>query len=214
MNVQVNQESVSEEEFRERKRRRIKEEIAKIFQSNGTGNERIQAIISKIKPLLSDEQFSGITPALQSLSSIEDEGEFVESVFLVLQPVLELKKRVTIAQRHGFVELNDVLSYGMGEDLVHIHAESFRKRPTQDGLQKLAEIVNKNENVRYIIATSWIVSKKPEWLEELGFTDMGPITEEEREKHFKDDTRPINRAVMSREDFLKRYLKKEEGKLE
>lgn len=72
----------------------------------------------------------------------------------------------------------------------------------------MAEIVKKNEGVQVIIATSWIVARKPEWLESLGFTDTGPITDAERERNFKDDTRPINKAIMSREDFLKRYLKK------
>lgn len=93
---------------------------------------------------------------------------------------------------------------------MHIHAESFRKRPTKEGLQKLAEIVKENESLQVIAATSWIVARKTERLEELGFTDMGPITDEEREQHFKGDTRPINKAVISREDFLKKYLKAKE----
>lgn len=138
MNEQINQEPVSEKEPGEQKIAKAKEEIIKIFRGNGNGNERIQVIISTIEPLLSDEQFSGIAPALQKLSSIEDEGAFVEDVLLVLRPILGLIQRVnseTIAQRHGFIELNEVLSYGIGEGLIHIHAESFRKRPTEEGLQ-------------------------------------------------------------------------------
>ncbi len=207
--TKINQGMVPGEELGEQKFIKAREEIVKIFQSNKTGNERVGVIVSKIKPLISDEQLGIITPVLQEMSTIEDEGAFVEGVLSVLKPIIELKKRVdskTITQRHGFTELNEVLSYGIGDGLAHIHAGSFRRRPIEEGLRKLAEIIKKNEDVRVITASSWIVARKPEWLEDLGFTDTGPISEEEREKHFKDDTRPINKAVMSREDFLKRYL--------
>jgi len=64
------------------------------------------------------------------------------------------------------------------------------------------------KNIEKITATSWLVAS-PRKLERLGFTIEGEISEEERNKHFKNDNRKIVKASMERKKFDEWYLNKE-----
>ena len=77
---------------------------------------------------------------------------------------------------------------------------------TREGLEELAKTVKENQAVKRVEAISWIVADHPKILEKLGFTVVGEIDEEMRRKYYADDNRPIGRATVSREDFLRRYL--------
>jgi hypothetical protein len=81
-------------------------------------------------------------------------------------------------------------------------------RLMRDGLRELARRLEQDasmKDVSQITATSWIVAAHPRILEGLGFTVDGPIDEEKRQRDFADETRPISKAHITREDFLKRY---------
>jgi hypothetical protein len=60
-------------------------------------------------------------------------------------------------------------------------------------------------SIKGLTASSWIVAKNPGILELLGFTILGPIDEEMKKKHFSEETRPIDHAIISRDELLKKY---------
>lgn len=98
---------IEREDAESQKFTEAKGQIAKIFQDNKNGEARMRAIISRIKPLLSEKQFSEMENSLQEFSREEDENVFVENVFFMVKPILELKKESdekTVAKRHGFTE--------------------------------------------------------------------------------------------------------------
>ena len=98
--------------------------------------------------------------------------------------------------------LSEVLYYGMDEEMgvVDIHVTSSRDlgiaktaRLFREGLEKLAVIVKENDRIKKVVATSWIIEDNPDVIvKKFGFSlESG-----------KEDT-----AIMSREDFLEKYLK-------
>ena len=79
------------------------------------------------------------------------------------------------------------------------------KKEIENGLTKLTEVLKSHPNVKTICAISWIVAKNPKLLTSLGFTVEGSITEEERRENFLEETRPVAKASMTREDLFARY---------
>jgi len=117
-------------------------------------------------------------------------------------------------EKDEFVPLNEILSYGRGKDYVHIHLLPPGKvglaalvKGSLDGLRELARIVREDETIKEITATSWIVAEHPKLLERMGFIMQGEIDEEMRDRHFRGDKRRISKATISREEFLRRYLR-------
>jgi len=202
--------------------------IGLFFDNNKDGQKRVDDIISKIEPFLRSDLMDGekVRQSLRECSTIKDRGEFIERVFSSLKPINDLKKNnpgifeaierkafVEEVEARGFKKINEILSYGVSEDFVHIHLAPARqfgisglKKMTQEGLEELAKTVKENQAVKRVEAISWIVADHPKILEKLGFTVVGEIDEEMRRKYYADDNRPIGRATVSREDFLRRYL--------
>ena len=110
-----------------------------------------------------------------------------------------------------FTPVNEILTYGVDGDNVHIHLNSLqishqeKEELIYAGLRKLAVIIKSKPEINKISATSWIVARHPRSIQKLGFTIKGPISEEFRQKHFKDEERPVHYSEMSREEFLTRY---------
>jgi len=172
---------------------------------------------------------------LKESVEIKDKETFVSHMLKILEPIIVFQinqpkifgkiQRESImndAPNRDRIKLSEVLYCGLSDKngVAHIHlAPAFDfmtkdklsdfKQEIQNGLLKLAEIIKSDENIKKIIATSWIVASSPKRLEDLGFTIEGEISKEEREKHFKGDDRPIFKAFMTREDFLARYDNKE-----
>lgn len=73
------------------------------------------------------------------------------------------------------------------------------------GLIELAKVIKLHPEIKKIYSISWIVAKNPILLERLGFTIEGQISEDEKKKHFTEETRPVAKAFMTSEDFLNRY---------
>lgn len=172
---------------------------------------------------------------LQEAAKTEDREIFVLKISKILEPIVILKvtqpKVFSKIQRESLVDnlkdkirLSEFLYYGISGDKknAHIHLlhakdfmtkekiEDFQK-DIEAGFSKLAEIVKKDKDIEKITATSWIVALRgsAKRLEKMGFTIVGPISKEEREKHFDNEKRLIAEAFISREDFLVRYGKKE-----
>src|SRR3989339_838924 len=124
--------------------------------------------------------------------------------------------------------LNEILYYGVDQDIIHIHLKSVAellkehgKRDgitrveelLEDGLRKLAIVIGKNEDIKKVTAKSWLCASKSgrRWLEELGFVWDGLISKEERELHFKDavnakgEPEKVAEMHMDRDEFLRKY---------
>lgn len=199
-----------------------KEYLTSVFRENDDGQKRIEPIIKRVAPFLGSEVFDGdkIRQAIEECASIGNEKKFVERVILALEPLITYRK----AHPKDFEEirwlaegnklLNDLLYYNKNGNGVKIHLSSAEgisaiklRRSVLDGLEKLAQEIKDDEEITEVRATSWIVAKNPRLLEKMGFEVEGEIDEELKTNHFSDETRPISTAVMSKEEFLKRYLK-------
>lgn len=112
-----------------------------------------------------------------------------------------------------FYPVNEILCFGISGDNLHIHfteASRFNYAEKEaiviDGLKNLAIIVASNPEIDKVTASSWMVARFPRQIKKLGFEIMGPISEEFRKEHFKDEKRPVHWAMMTREEFLAKYL--------
>jgi len=160
---------------------------------------------------------------------IQDQKTFIAHLLKALEPitilmatkpeVFEKIRRERILNDGHNIELSKVLYMDMHNNNAFIHLppsveyikeNGLKKfiKEIENGLIKLAEIIESNDSIKKIVATSWIVAKNPGLLERLGFTIIGPISEEVKRAHFSNEPRPVFEASMSREDFLIKYLKK------
>ena len=217
-----------EEKKEDREIAEAKRNIGAFFDKHEDGQKIVKDILSKIEPFLRSDLIDGdkVRQSLKGCSTIKDREEFIEKVLSALGPISDLKKNnpgafeeierkafIEGVEARGFKKINEILSYGVSEDFVHIHLAPARqfgisglKKMTQEGLEELAKTVKENQAVKRVEAISWIVADHPKILEKLGFTVVGEIDEEMRRKYYADDNRPIGRATVSREDFLRRYL--------
>ncbi|MCH8748895.1 hypothetical protein IH781_04080 [Patescibacteria group bacterium] len=134
------------------------------------------------------------------------------------QQELEHRFQERIAEK--FTVINEVLSYKKSQDEINIHlAETRSKGPKEivsllvSGMQDLAKVVEDDEEVKRVLATSWIAAHRSgrKQLERLGFTVDEPISDEMRELDFALEEREVGTAHIDREDFLQRY-KEQEGR--
>lgn len=206
-------------------------EIGKrIFDTNASGN-RTETVLRLVERPLNDEFVRSALPDLsltsvrQELEKIADAAtaeEYGAQLLRIFKPFLELAqthptefgemRRRNFLAGGEFVRINDIVSYGISGDDLYIHfspAEDMtlgkaRELFTQ-GLHNLAKVLEKHDEVKVISATSWMVAAQPKLIERFGFTVEGPIDEETRMRDFALETRPVNRASISREDFLQKY---------
>lgn len=71
----------------------------------------------------------------------------------------------------------------------------------------MAQVFKENENLKRVTATSPVVANNPEYLSSFGFTFKGIMSEEDKEKHWKGESKAVGEAEMSRERLLE-YLNK------
>lgn len=193
------------------------------------GKEFVNLLASDLAKVVGEDVVERLHDALDRVESSDFESAqaFQENVvdkvldFMkanVPYDVFEQHQRDVFHSQGGFEKLNDILSFGSYKDVAHIHLAPARTMSPdqlivsiQDGLHVLAQRLQTDsefESIERVTGTSWIVAKRPEMLEALGFTIDGPISDEMRTAHFSEDgDTPISQASMSREDFLKRYGK-------
>lgn len=210
---------------------KAKADFGKIFDDNQDSREAARVLLEKISLVLDDlakngfleeEKIERIKKELKECSSAENKEEFIERALSATWPVADLGKsnpqlfekirRSAFVREGGFIPVNEILSYGVYEGIMHIHLAPAEQMGTseklfnlKDGLKGLAEVVKKDESVKIITATSWIVTEHPKLLERFGFIVEGEIDEETKKKYFSDETRVVSRAYMTREDFLRKY---------
>ncbi len=160
---------------------------------------------------------------LNELRAVEEKEIFCEQAYIILEPLHQWRqehlaefeeiRRKSFNEQGGFIELNQMLSYGIHGKNIHLHVPPNMSTPTPDklrlireGLSALVPILEANPEIETITGTSWIVAAHPDILEKkLHFTVTGPISEEQRAQHFSYDHRPIAEAYISREDLIKYY---------
>lgn len=203
-----------------------KKRFEDIFDSHEDGAKRVEDILSIIRPILESGLVDSekIIQSLKQCSDIKNKEEFIAKTASALEPIADLResnsidleklKRKIFIEQTKFIKLNEILSYGKSGDSIHIHLApakdisiSEMMRFVKDGLEKLARTVETNKEIKTITATSWIVARYPGVMKRLGFTTKGKIDNKMRQKYFKYDKREIHGAVMTREEFLNKYLK-------
>lgn len=220
-------ESVEKKSKEEKTYEKLKNRVREFFQSRSTGKERIEEIISKTESYLgvyAGNEAKNIKKLLFDCQDIEGEDEFTEKVTEILKPLLDFRlsqpeafeqiARKEFVKNGKFIPVNEMLSYGRGEDgWLHIHiapheASSMREKLKlfKEGMKKFAEMAQGDDSVMGLKGTSWIVTEHPRILERFHFTLTGKISEELRERHFSDEERETQGAYISREELIKRYL--------
>jgi hypothetical protein len=234
MKFESSQEIHKNKEEVDRRRIETKKNIEKwiggVFVEYQNPEERINAILERMdaffkhlkKDLISEEQIKIMRENVESLVNIEEIDGFTKEVLKILDPIIktwgEYAKEFEEAQArsmnetHKFVEINRLLSYGKSGSIIHIHAphgSTVENKITlyREGLRKLAEIVNLDSEVKEINATSKLVDDHPSLFERAGFNIID-IPEDLKREHFPDDDIKKS-ATISRDEFLRRWLKKE-----
>lgn len=176
----------------------------------------------------------GIIKGIKESLEIKDKETFVSHLVKTLEPFIllnitkhdfiehiwEKERREEILNEDGNFKLSEVLYAGSEGNEASIHLApakefikekgiAYFKNEIKVGLIKLAEMIENKPEIEKITATSWIVAKNPALLVDLGFIVDGNITKEEKEQYFSEDTRPVSKAFINREDFLKKYGKQE-----
>ena len=109
----------------------------------------------------------------------------------------------------------------MGGETIKLHVEEAKDKKLgeklallREGFKKITEILLRNDDIKYIVAASWIVTAKPGLMKKLGFTigDGLPIAAKllsrykanMKESNSSDDTFPTF-AYIGRDKFLELY---------
>jgi len=202
--------------------------LGDMFDSNGGSKKVIEEALPRWRVFLSvmpeSEKIQEIESLLIECKDIQDKEEFVKRVIEILRPVLEFKVqrpkefekigREATIRGENHIRLSEVLycEEDKKERTIAIHLApsttlgiAETKKSVLEGLEKLAKMLDKNEEVEKIIAISWIFGKNPALGEKLlGFPDIRILTEEEKEKRFIKSKDVWGEGIMSREDFLKK----------
>lgn len=213
-------------------KKELRGKLGRFFDEKEKIEERIDRLASEIGELEKlgltldkEDILNGIRECLK----IQDKENFLVQLERVLEPYLKLKvnhpeifekaQREEIIRNSGYLRLSEVLYVGFENNIAHIHlapaSELIKEKGIADlkqevveGLKKLAEIIISQENIEEVWAVSWIVAKTPLLFKKLGFTVLGEISEDEKRDGFENETRPVAKAFMVREDFLTKYGKK------
>ncbi|MDD5721513.1 MAG: hypothetical protein PHT16_03685 [Candidatus Pacebacteria bacterium] len=223
-------EEASLEPKKQTEEEKFKKEIGDFFDAYKSGEERFNAFLSAgvgifiKKGILEKEK---TTQELRECSEILNRDEFINKTLIVLEPILEIKKKnprlIEKIQAEAFlkegnlIKLNDLLSYGVDENSIHIHLAPSKELLREvgkenylkliiEGLKKLAKIVEKDETIKKITAISDVVTNNPKRMAEFGFVVTGYISEQQKNQYFESERRDISEAEISREELLKRYL--------
>ena len=190
---------------------RAKENWARIFDAHTNGKDRVQEILHRFEWIPNSELINGdqIRKDLENLFSKKSREEFVGGVMLALGPIIELSKNDPVTfekiQRESQKSDggNEALHWNLDENDAQIHLSAVKtlgiskiKKVVVGGLEELAKTIKENQQIKTINATSWIIYKNPKIIERLGFKIVK--TNEERSEAT---------ASITREEFLKKYLK-------
>ena len=185
---------------------------------NMTPENRLPALVKSLlvyKKFVPSELYQSVTSGLQGVSQESLESFLYESK-KVLAPLLQfLNKdpyqfeewaRDNSSEGSTLTSVNQLLVYEKIDNEIVLHIDLNRLtddfkilKLLRDGLTTLALTVKNDPTIQRISGTSWIIKENPRILQLLGFTVQEPGADEERNASDR-------KAVISRDDFLKKYL--------
>lgn len=186
--------------------------------------ERIPTVMRELEIFFNSDFFDK-TKIKERLDQVKqsDRDLFVNGVMEATEPIFkfvvehpeeyEKMRRLRIFNDGGYIKVNELIYYGKTETGdIHMHIAPHEQtsigkkiKLLREGINKLAEEVRNDPTVKEVTATSWIVAEAPTLLKQLGFELHGEISEEFRQEHFADETRPVHHASISREVLLEKY---------
>ncbi len=192
--------------------------IAQFFDTVKDPEERKSIMIGKLKPFfdagLMDENL--FLQQIEEICAIDDKEFFVERSLDLMKLYYLARSRdksglfdsIRREQHGGRERINEILEYELVDDgrIIKIHTWP-REKPgikklkmlTDSGFRELAKIIDQNEKIEKVEAWSYLVLKNKKLFEGLGFT-LG-------EEYTTSEGIEGQGAEISREEFLKRYLK-------
>jgi len=211
-NIEFERNNISEDKT-EIYRNMARKKIRALFEYYGNGKDSVEALMMGLKEVLDNNQ--DIKETLDNFRNVNDEEKFVGEVSDILAPFFKsfVHNALEDSQNSDRKFLNEVLSYNLVGDSVQIHIFDGEKkykivRDVKEGLEKLAEVVANNPEIKKVEAISWIVTKHPKLIEDkMGFIIGGDVDEKYIDEHFSEDDGEIKRAYIMRDDFLKKYLR-------
>ncbi len=193
-----------------------KKEINMIYESYATNRERVDVIKEAVRKVSHVVENSEETLAnLEACVEIENKKQFVDAIFQATQSLINLKidspEPLVVAGEDSKerIRVNNLLLYEIKGDCLDLHVSPNKvvEHPLKelaDGFYKIAGLVKDNAEIKKIEGESWIIARHPKLMKKFGFTLIG-------ESYESKTGGLVNKAYMSREEFLDRYLKKYNG---
>lgn len=192
--------------------------------------ERIAEIMKKVEPffkhidknILSEEKIEEIRKNLDACIFIKDKKESLDVIMKALKPAIDVKRDNAykyeeaqyraMNESNDFIEINRLLSYGKSGPTIHIHAPAGRTVDNKitlyrEGMKRLAEIINNDPEIKEVTATSPLVAEHQGLFTRSGFS-IEDVPEEAKKEHFSGEEREIKAAIIDREKFLEKFLRK------
>jgi len=123
-------------------------------------------------------------------------------------------------EREGYTMVNEFFYYGVDKNRAHIHlrnpyaaagmdspgANVMSLRGFLKGLVQFAQDIRERRDAKRITATSPLLTnpQMTALMQSVGFKDMGPVSDEIRNNHFKGDTRDIHLMVADKGEFCEK----------
>lgn len=207
---------------------RTRQALGAIFAQEADGLARVKELDKQLggfleqikKEYFPPEEITAIKKNLDNCADAADAPSFIEKAMTIISPLLawRVKNKVGFeeVQSHfinedaGFIEVNRLIAYDIKDQTLRLHHSlgetvGNKKGLYQDGMKKIAVIVAGNPQIQNIGAKSWIVAEHPGLFDNAGFS-IEELSPEERAQHFAKEKRDIKLAIISREDFLKKFL--------
>jgi hypothetical protein len=206
----------SEEIRREKEYEMAKVKTGVLFKSYATGKERVKFMKESVEELAKIYDIKDTMSAeLDLCANIQDKREFIERVFNITKPLIDLifekpellemdlSEESEEKDKYERILINELLVCDIEKNIIEIHIRPKEKLNDtlvkfKEGLEKVAEIINSHEEIELVKVQSWIIARHPRIAEKFGFVLGEEVKLETGEV--------VRNGHMSREDFLKRYL--------
>lgn len=179
----------------------------------------LEAVFEKMDASIDSDKsqfMAKMNEALQSIVIAHDKNPQVAQTMERAQRKEFARSSIDGVKFEVIPDTDDIISIGVGLNDIHLHLApmrtlsdvekyKFAKKIMPNALRHIAlEKVKNNENIKEISGTSYIVAAMPELFRQYGFT-ISTMEPEYQVQYWGDEKRPILKASISREDFLRKY---------
>ena len=186
-----------------------------------------------LEAVLAEQEQSHIKEILKDCENSKDGEEFLEKAFLAIDVLGALRDKFRSENPKEFEKmLRGSRIEGAGENItrlsevlycdekeggrrIGVHLATAKtlgvaelNKSVQEGLENLARIINGKKETEEVVLTSWILGKNQKVVKKL-FGDIGIriISDDEKKERGLIMEKPVGEAIISRDNFLQRYLK-------